>query len=210
MERYLKLTKIISCYHLRAYIILAVLYILVTPLFMGTENLNMYESANAVECYVSLLGVILLVAVWAPDCNLSIREVIRSKKEPMMVQYLIRLGLLYAVMMLLGGFFLQFLKMGNCQFPFLKMYWTFVANATFLGGMGMFLFALTDQAAFSYMLPLAYYAANFGLGGKKLGYFYLFSMQEGRIKEKMYLFASGMVFLMGGILIRQLTACRKR
>lgn len=154
------------------------------------------------EAYVCLTGIILLVPVFIPDMNKDIRDLIASKKTPVYFLHMIRTlwALFFLALMSLG--FLTVLKGENCAFDFGKMFYGVMANALFLGGMGMFLFALFDQAVFAYMIPLIYYAVNFG-GRKHLGNFYLFSMQAGGFAEKHYLFAGGVLFMAGAIILRK-------
>lgn len=210
MERYLKLTKVTVRHHLLPYILVSILYVLFAPVLMGMRNLDASQVAKIVEIYLSLLGVILLIPVFSPDMNPDIRELVRSKKQSMLSQHLLRLMVGYGVLLLLGVFFLLCLKQGKCMFDMSRMFYSFLANATFLGGMGMFLFGLVDQIVFAYMLPLVYYVVNFGMGTKQLGNFYLFSMQAGSLAEKNYLLTAGILFLVAGLLIREIKNLRRR
>lgn len=210
MERYLKMATVNVKHNLLYHILICILFAVMAPLFMGIENLTQNSVAKIMEIYLSLIGVILLIPTFLPDMNKDIRDLIYSKKEPVPVLHFIRVLEALAVMMVIGILFLLFLKSGNCQFPFGKMFYTFMANGVFLGGLGMFMFALFDQAVFAYMIPLVYFIANFGIKKKQLGKFWLFSMQERSIEEKHYLMFFGLLFLVGAIVIVKCKTLRRR
>ena len=185
MERFLKISAINLKYNLLPHLLVSALLCLAAPLFIGTRNLNTYQVAKVMEAYLCLIGIVLLIPVFIPDMNKDIRDLIASKKMPMYSLHIIRT------------------KAENCAFGFGEMFYTVMANALFLGGMGMFLFALFDQAVFAYMIPLVYYVVNFG-GRKHLGNFYLFSMQAGHFTEKHFLFAGGLILTAGAIILREI------
>jgi len=170
---------------------------------MGTKNLDQNQVAKIVESYLSLCGVILLIPVFMPEINKDIRDLVASKKESMIMLYFIRIIWAVLFIMVIGCCFLLYLKWGNCIFDLGELFYTMMANALFLGGMGMFIFALSDQVVFAYMIPLMYYVGNFG-GRKFWENFWLFSMQSGSgIREKHYLFVGGIIFLTGAVFVRK-------
>lgn len=203
MERYLKIANINWKHHLFPYVVISFLLCMAAPLFMGTKNLDVYQTAKVIEMYLSFLGILLLIPVFLPDVNQSAAEVIRTKKEPMMTLYHIRIlqGLLLVVLFGIG--FLIYLKRGGCMFSVSAGMLTLFANTCFLGGIGMLAFSLTDQIVFAYMLPIFYYVLNIGAGAKYLGKFYLFSMQTGHLSDKFFL-------LIAGILCIELAIWHKR
>lgn len=203
MERYLKIVKVNWKHHLFPYVVISFIVCVAAPLFVGTENLNIYQTAKVIEMYLSLLGILLLLPVFLPDVNQSAGEVIRTKKEPMITLYHIRLFQSILFLIFFGIIFLVYLKRGGCEFSIRDGMLSFLANACFLGGIGMLAFSLTDQIVFAYMLPILYYILNFGAGGKYWGKFYLFSMQAGHLPDKFFL-------LMAGILCMELSIYHKR
>ena len=69
-----------------------------------------------------------------------------------------------------------------------------IADALFLGFMGMLTSALTGNTVIGYMPPLLYYALNIGMG-PKLGSLYLFSMVTGSYTAKLWLFLAGLLMM---------------
>lgn len=210
MERYLKIGAVNVKHNLGLHILVCVLLALLAPAFMGTRNLQEADVAKIMEVYLSLMGIILLVPVFLPDINRDIRDLIYSKKEPVPVLHFIRVLEALAVMAVIGILFLTLLKSEGCQFDFGNMFYTLMANGMFLGGMGMFMFAVFDQRVFAYMIPLVYYVMNYGAGKDKLGKFWLFSMQRGSIEEKHFLISFGILFLLGAIATIKLKTLRRK
>ena len=81
-----------------------------------------------------------------------------------------------------------------------------IADALFLGSMGMLTSAVTRNTVIGYMPPLLYYALNIGMG-PKLGSFYLFSMVTGSYTAKLWLFATGILMIVAAVFYQRL---RKR
>lgn len=201
MERYLKIATVNVRHNLLYHVWICILLVVMAPLFMGTENLDQFSVAKIVEIYLSLVGIVLFIPTFIPDMNKDIRDLIYSKKEPVPVLHFIRVLEALVIMVVIGILFLKYLELGDCQFSLGKMFYTFLANGLFLGGLGMLMFSLFDQAVFAYMIPLIYYVVNFGAGKKQLGRFWLFSMQAGSIEEKHYLLGFGILFIVGAVII---------
>lgn len=209
MEKSLKILSVNFKHNLIPYTALCILMIIASSLLMGTENLIEPQTAKIVEVYLSLFGVIMIIPVFTPDLNNDIKDLIYSKKTSVFLLHIIRTLQSLLIVALLGSIFLLYLKAGKCTFDFGKMFYTLMANAIFLGGMGMMVFSITDHLVFAYMIPLVYYEANFGMGKDKLGKFCLFTMQGGSITEKHYLIVTGFVMIVVSIFIRHLMYIKK-
>lgn len=144
--------------------------------------------------FFCLIGLILCVPVFFPDFDLSIRELLESKKVPMLMLHILRLLQSLFVLAVILLVFLSFLRQKNCSFPFWKYFLGTMADCLFLGGMGLVIYSISDYATMAYMIPFLYYIINIG-GGKYLGKFYLFSMMTGSFEENWYLLAGALVFL---------------
>lgn len=194
-ERYGKIAWINLKHNLFPYLAAAALLCFGAPLFIGTENLDVLQSAKVIEMYLTFLGIILLPPVFFPEMNQEARDVIRTKKEPILVSYTIRILQGCVFLVLFGIGFLWYMKSGNCDFTFYQAIIAFLANTCFTGGIALAVFSFTDHVVFAYMVPIAYYIANMGAGAKYLGKFYLFSMQAGKIEDKAYLLAGGILLI---------------
>lgn len=202
MEAYVSVGKVYLKHHLKYHLLAAVLLFCLMPFLMSTENLNPGESARTLELYAALMGIVFLVPVFMADQDKDIRDLLRSKR--------LSLTKVHGVRVVMGAAFLAaaelacvlFLKGCGCRFPLWSFFFGVLAEAVFLGGLGMAFSSLTDNPAIGYMVPLVYYAVNFG-GSRYVGNFYLFSMAEGDFGPKFWLAAGGILLLAFGIFWRQ-------
>lgn len=199
MERYLQIGKINLRFNLLPHLLIAIVFLCISPFLMGVENLNVYDTAKVLEMYVALLGIILLTPVFLPEQDKNIRDLIEAKYTSSVTVTLIRILESGIVLALLIGAYILLLIHNNCIFPGIKYYLGTLAEAFFLGSMGLCAYRLSDQIAVAYMLPMVYYIMNFGGGKKYLGDFFLFTMMTGGYRGKFYLGALGLVFLLVGV-----------
>lgn len=204
MEKILTVLKVNLKYNIFPYALSCIFMMVAAPFFMGTENLIEYQVAQIAEMYICLFGVIMLITVFAPEMNRDIKDLTYSKKTHVFTLHIIRILQSVALVSVFCAAFLLYLKWGDCKFNFIKIFYTVMANSFFLGGIGMLVFALSDQIVFAYMLPLMYYAVNFGMKPDKLGKFYLFSMQMGKLEIKHWLMGVGVALVMMAVVGRHM------
>lgn len=202
MEKYLKIAKVNLKFNLLPHIIAAICLCLISPLIMGVKNLDSINTAKVLDVYISLLGIILLIPIFIPDQDRDISDLIRSKKESIAVNYLIRITEAVVFLILIVFSFLLYLKIGNCIFDFSKYFYGAVSTCVFLGGLGILAYSIVDNIAVGYMIPILYYILCYGSGKKYLGKFYLFSMLQGNTMDKKYLLIAGILMIVVGIFYR--------
>ncbi|RDY28497.1 hypothetical protein CHL78_004740 [Romboutsia weinsteinii] len=202
MERYLKIAKVNLKFNLFPHIIVVIGLCLISPLIMGLKNLDSLNTAKILDMYISLFGMILLVPLFMPEQDKDIRDLIKSKRESIAINYLIRItqAVIFLVIIMLG--FLVYLKIGNCTFDFLQYLYGTISTCIFLGGLGILVYSIIDNIAVGYMVPMLYYILCYGSGKKYLGKFYLFSMMQGNILDKKYLLIAGILMISTGIFYR--------
>ena len=149
----------------------AVMLCLITPLLIGTANLDLNSAAMPLEMFVSLIGIVLLTPVFQPEQNEEIYDLVSSKYCNIGKVYLIRTLYSVVVVILLICLFTVYMQTQGSDVTIILVFGT-VANAIFLGSMGMLTSALTGNTVIGYMPPFLYYALNIGMG-PKLGSFYL-------------------------------------
>ncbi len=203
MEAYGSISWIYLKHHLKFHVLAAVFLFCLMPFLMSTENLGPEESARTLEMYGSLFGVVFLVPVFLADQDQDVRDLLRSKRLSFSVVHGIRVleGAVFLAAAELAYVF--FLKGCGCAFPLWSYFFGVLADALFLGGLGMAVYSLTDNPAVGYMVPLVYYAVNFS-GGRYVRLFYLFSMSQGDFIPKFFLAGGGGVLLAFGVLWRRL------
>lgn len=202
MERYVVVARENQKHNLWIPFLICILLLIVSPLFLGIENLTEPETAKVLEYYAVFISIILLPAVFLPEQDKDIRDLLSSKYMPVAKLYGIRMTQAIIYLMLLLGIYMCVLKAGNCEFAFLKLYMGELATMVFLGGMGIFFYALTDQVVVGYMIPLLYYMLNITISPNKIKGLYLFSMSIGKYEWKWTLGMAGVVLLAAGIAIR--------
>lgn len=200
MERYLEMLKVNFKHNLFKPLILIVGFFILAPFIMGMKNLNEVQTAKILEVYVSLFGIVFLVPLFALDEDLSIRNLIKSKKESMLKLHFIRL--LQQVIMLIAVIliFMFILREGNCSFDFFKLFVSVLCNCIFLGGLGILSYSMVNSQPFAYMIPIFYYVLCYGCGKDILGEFHLFSI-VGR-ENNIYLSVVAIVMICVGIVYR--------
>lgn len=202
MERYVVVARENQKHNLWIPFLICILLLIVSPLFLGIENLTEPETAKVLEYYAVFISIILLPAVFLPEQDKDIRDLLSSKYMPVAKLYGIRMTQAIIYLMLLLGIYMCVLKAGNCEFAFLKLYMGELATMVFLGGMGISFYALTDQVVVGYMIPLLYYMLNITISPNKIKGLYLFSMSIGKYEWKWTLGMAGVVLLAAGIAIR--------
>lgn len=200
MERYLQIGKANLKFNLYPHLFLSIILLGLSPMLMGVGNLDAVRTARVLEIYVALLGIILLTPVLLPEQNRDLRDLVEAKYTSAAAVALIRVIEALLCLAVLIGIFILVLKGNNCTFPVMKYYLGTLAEALFLGGIGLCAYSLFDQIAIAYMLPVMYYILCFSGGKKLMKDFYLFSMLNGSYREKVYLVIAGGVLLIIGIM----------
>lgn len=185
--------KAIAVFYIRHHatlsILVSVIILIITPILFGTMQLNATESAVPLEMFVSLIGIVLFTPVFQPEQEDAIRDLVSSKYISTRLIYFIRTVCAAILIILFTGLFVVYLQMQQCDVT-VWLYLGTVANAVFLGALGMMTAALTNNTVIAYMIPLVYYALNYG-AGDKLGYYYLFSMCSAYFTPKLWLGVTG-------------------
>ena len=185
MERYLAAGKEYIRHHLPQQALVSAVLFGAAPLIAGVENLSQAETAQLLDFYAVLPGMILLIPIFLPEQNPDIRDLIRSKYTSMGSIYLIRILLSALVMVLLTTAFVWMLKQGGCSFPAGKFLPAALSGMIFLGGLGAAAYALSGNPVIGYMASLAYYLFAFRDRRKNyLGNWFLFSLSAGGYTEK--------------------------
>lgn len=170
--------------------LLSILLLILTPVLFGISSLDSKASAVPLEVFISLSGVLLLTPIFQPEQDPTIDEIISSKYINNTYVYLIRIAYSLGSLVMLISIFSLYMK-GNASDITLPLYLGAIATAMFLGSIGLLTASLFGNVTVSYMVPIIYYALNFG--GNHLGNFYLFSMTRGEFKPKIWLFVGSLI-----------------
>lgn len=202
MGKYLEIVKENSRHNIWIHTGISILLLCLSPLILGIENLPPSDTAKVLEMYAALLGILLLIPIFLPEQNKELRDLIRSKYTSITAIYVIRALESVIILSLLLGSYMAVLAFNGCAMEFPQYFAGTLAEMLFMGGLGLFGYAVFDNLIVGYMIPVIYYITAIGNGNKILGVFYPFSMYMGSYTEKYWLLAAGLLLGILGIYIR--------
>lgn len=167
-------------------LILAVLYLLIIPIFRGISNLNAVHSAECLEQAVSFIGIFLIVPLAAPEQPKDIQEVIYVRQIPYTKILLARLIMSLAALFILIGGFAAIMLIQNCTFTFIHYVAGTTISAMALGSVGFLAAVVSNHFVIGYFVAVGYYLLNFLGSISSHNIFYLFSI-ESNYKSKIWL-----------------------
>lgn len=180
-------------------IIVSAAVIIITPVIFGTANLDKMASSQPMEMFISLIGIVLFTPVFQPEQNEDINALVSSKYVSTIKVYLIRTAYAVILSIVLVVLFGIYMGLRACDVTLLLVIGT-IADIVFLGSLGMVTAALTNNTVISYMIPMVYYALNYGMGAK-LGNYYLFSMSLNDFEPKIWLLITGILFIVISLVV---------
>ncbi|MBB6630335.1 ABC transporter permease [Clostridium algidicarnis] len=180
----------------------AAVLLFILPFIQGVENLDPVSSAICLENYVSVIGIILLVPIFAPEEATEINEIVTSKSMSQCKIYGVRIIIgLISIFILVTAFTLM-LKHNNCDFPLLKYILGTFLSAIFLGSVGLFTSAISRSTIFGYMGSIIYLILNIMTKNKYVGKFYIMSMGHKGFNEKYWLLAGSAILILASPIIK--------
>ncbi len=202
MEKYGRLAVSFMRHHYLPHLGLTALFILASGAVISFRSLDEGSSAKVMEMYAVLSGILLLTPLFFPEADAEIWELKRTKETPMWQLYLGRLALAVPALAVTLGFFLLRLFAGNSEFDAGILFVAAFAEAFFLGAIGFFASAATNQPVIGYMVSLLYYIGNIGLA-EKFGPLGLFPLMRGNSAHPGIFLLTGILFAAAGILVRE-------
>lgn len=182
-------------------LLLSAIIMMLTPVLFGTTNLDSKAAAVPLEMLISIIGIILLVPIFQPEQDDEIKDIIASKYIDSTYVYIIRVAYSVVGIILLVLIFSLFMLLCGCEITAELVCGT-IADAMFLGAIGLLTSAVTNNLPVSFMVSLLYYVINITMKSK-LGNFNLFAMMNGNYKPNSYLFVVSIIFITISILIKR-------
>lgn len=174
---------------------IAVVYLLLVPLLRGIENLDAVRSAECLEQTVIIIGIILMVPLYAPEHSKAIRDLVCTKKVPHWNILLLRLLMAIFSLIVMVSIFSAIMVWKNCTFPFVPYVVGTVISALALGSIGFTVSVLSHSVIAGYLISIGYFLFNFLGNISSESICYLFSMQTGSGKAKIWLFGLSILSL---------------
>lgn len=201
MEKYCAIGKNQFRHNAWLHILVCAALLLLSPLVLGIQNLDLVQSAKVLETYVALIGIILFTPVFLPEQNKDLRDLITSKYTKISNIYMIRIFLSLAAALLLVIMYMAVMRTGSCEMEFGKFFFGTMAEILAFGGLGVFAYGLSDNLIIGYMAPLVYYAAAIGMGADYLKKLYPFGMVSD-FQTKYWILAAGIILMAAGVAAR--------
>lgn len=208
LKRYSEIAKANIRHNFLPQFSLVFLILIFAPIIFGITGLDAKASAVPLEMFVSLIGIILLTPVFAPEQNGEIKDTVESKYITPIAVHCIRILISIVFMAFLIVLFVLIMGWNGCDVSFKLAYGTF-SSALLLGAIGFTAYGISNNIAVGYMLPILYYAVNLSGGNKYLKNFYLFSMTKGSYDEKTWLSVSAVLLLISTVVWKQYVQNRK-
>ena len=175
---------------------------------MSFRNLTQAQAAQVMEMYVVLTGIVLFTPLFLPEQDKEIWRLEQSKVSPMWKLYLLRALSAFAVQAAVITVFVGILAFKNDGLAAGVLWRGSFCQALFLGSLGYFVSALTNQAVLGYMISILYYAANVGVS-ERLGCLGLFQMMRGKAGFELPMLGAALVLTAGGAALREFISRRK-
>lgn len=182
-------------------LLLSAVVMMLTPVLFGITNLDSKAVAVPLEMLISIIGIILLVPIFQPEQDVEIKDIVASKYIDCVYVYLIRVAYSVIGISLLVTVFSIFMFACGCEIT-IEIIGGTIADAMFLGAIGLIISAITNNTPVSFMVSLLYYVLNLTLKSK-LGNFNLFSMMNGNYQPNIWLYISSIVFITVAIFMKR-------
>lgn len=179
---------------------LAVVLCLLVPLVFSLNDLDQYLVSIPLEMIVILTGVVILVPLFLPEQDKAVFDVMYTKQTPPLYVNIVRA--LYSILsvLLIAAVFLLVLHLLHSDVRMVHYLGT-VSSALFLGGLGALAFAVSNNIAVSYMVPVIWYVLCMN-AGRHLKMFDVMMLSHGRIEPKSLQLITGIVLLTAAVVFK--------
>ena len=164
---------------IRNNLIIAILYLLLIPIWQGVSNLDSQYTAQCLEKTVALAGILLFVPLCNPEYAPALRETVLVRCKPYWKLVLMRLGMAFLCLILLCSSFLGIMQYANCVFPFAEYFIGTVITALCMGLVGLLVAIISSQVIAGYLAALGVYLMSFFKVLAPDAFGYLFAMSDG-------------------------------
>ena len=208
MEKYGRLTVSFVKRQYYPHLLLIFLLVAFSGGFVSFKGLESTQAAKVMEMYAAFAGILLFTPLFMPEQDREIWDLERSKGTSMWQLYLPRILLALLVCLSVILVFTGFMIRGEGDFDAGILFRGSCCEILFLGSIGFFVSAVTNQVVIGYMAAVVYYAMNIG-GGKYLGKFALFKMMQGEYETWMFWLLGAVALLIFGVFVREKVIVKK-
>lgn len=208
MEKYVSLERSFIRRHYFPTLLLTLLLCALSGGIMSFRNLSQNQAAMVMEMYVAFLGILLLTPLFVPEQDREIWMLEQSKAFSLWKLYLLRTVTAIVILVLVISGFLGVLAVQSKGLDLGRLWWGSICEILFLGSLGYFVGAVTNQVILGYMVSVLYYIVNVG-GSKRLGVFALFRMMKEEYGFWPYMLAAALLLIAAGVFLREFRSRRR-
>ncbi len=195
LERVIKISEVFLRFQFLPFFVTSFLLTLLFPLFFGIENVALTESASVYERIFPIIGLILFIPLFLPDCDQNTLELIQTKKTSYFKILVIRLVQIFITLLFITIFCLIIFQLEHSEIKFSLFLFSGIADVCFLAGLMCLIFSLTMQPVTSLIVPLAYYIICLFSDDKYLKIFYFFTLVNEDFRSKLLLLTVGLMLI---------------
>lgn len=175
---------------------IAIALCLLAPVVFGLNNLDRQMAVFPLEQIIILTGVVIMVPIFLPEQERTVFDVMYTKQTAPVYVYAVRAVYSTVTVFLIPAVFTWGMYLLRSEVS-INHYLGTVSSALFLGGIGALTFAITNNIAASYMLPVIYYVVCMVWTGLKA--FDVMMMSHGIINGKPYQMAAGVLLMAAAV-----------
>ena len=179
---------------------IAAVILLAIPLIFSLNDLDRWMAASPLEKIAVLIGPVILIPLFLPEQDKTVADVMYTKQTPPVYVYLIRMIYSIIIVFLLSAILPAVMYGLNSEVTMVH-YISMAGSAIFLGGMGIFIYALSSNVAASYMVPAIWYVLCLA-SGPKYKAFDIMMLSHGKIEYKWIQLIVGLILIVGAVVIR--------
>jgi hypothetical protein len=181
---------------------IAVAFIAACFIFSEIRFLDEQSSAIVLERLISLIGVIVIASVFLPEEDPHIAEIVNAKRLPQSKILIARLILAIADCVILISVSMFIMRINGCTFPFLKYLIGVFATSYFIGAIGFAVAGMSRKTVVGYFVAVLYFFINMTVLPTDSNAS-LFSLTDGLLLPKFYLFITGTVLFVVTVMARR-------
>ena len=171
-----------------------VMLLILTFMLFPAAGLTATEAGKPIEMMISFVGIVMMIAVFIPEQDKALKEVVACRKIGLEAIQFIRMILSVFFIVFLVAAYCVYLKANECQIS-LYMVWGGISSAFFLGSISFCVAGISGNSINGILAGMVYYICNYGLK-KQLGVFHLFRMSMGIYSGKTWIFIAGVLLIM--------------
>lgn len=176
-------------------VLVCILLGVAAPFIFSLKNAEAQGASNVIEAFLSIIGIIMLPAVFLPEQDSAVAELIESKPCSQTFIHCARVLIVSLFIFLFMAFYVFIMAVQGGSFPVRDFIFGGFISAFALGAVAFAGYGFSGNVIAGYMLAILYFILNLTAGPKKLKMFYLFSLKLGDFTPKYYILTASIILI---------------